>query len=226
MEGIFIVREIGQKIPPIRFAVMVEGAQYRIVSYFPVARDSSIAVHSYFPSTHTFAKRIDKPVDELDSSEQILSINQAEKEAFPFFAHKTTFHQSGIQNLKDRRGERLQEHNDIQSIPFDNIKESIRLCYFYPTLYRHYPKVFLADNKHHNVFDLVGAVTRMPSIIEIRLCRKGYDFTQRLQESYPGFAAFIDRWTLEAKGLDIFTTFRKSPNPKFPSTHALIKEFY
>ena len=180
----------------------------------------------FSPATKKGGRRKKKPVEELDSSEKEFSISEAEEEAIPFDTHKNTFHQSGIQNLKDRRGERLQGQNDVQSIPFENIKESIRLCYFYPTLYHCYPEVIVADGKHHNVFDLVGAVTRMPSIIEIRLCRKGFDLVSRLHETYPGFATFVDYWTLSERKLDIYTVFRKSKNSKFPSTHAFIKEFY
>ena len=44
----------------IRFAVEIGGVQYKLFSYFPIGSksDASIALHSYYESTHTYEKRL------------------------------------------------------------------------------------------------------------------------------------------------------------------------
>jgi len=224
--GKHIVREVGQRQPPVRFAVEVEEIQHRVFSYFPVGRDLSIAVQTYFDETHTAAAKFDKPPEELEPGEDAISISSLMEHALPFAAQKYTFHQSGKLNAKDRTGERMRGNQDIQSIPFDRIEDAIRLCYLYPTLYSRYPRVDPQAGKHHNVFRLVGQAPAMPSIIEVRLSRKSFPLLDKLKEAYSAFAAFVDPWTLETRDESILTVFRKSRNPHFPSTHAFVREFY
>lgn len=221
-----IFQDVSDIRPPIRFAIEIDGVRYRIFSYFLASKDSSIAVHSYFSSTHTWSKRLDIPPQDLPSNEILLKISEAEKEAEKFAAHKSAFHKSGILNIKDKEGKRLKGDKDIVSISFERIPESIRLCYIYPTVYNRYLRILKESKKHHNVLKLVGTDKKVPLMIEIRLSKFDFNLSNRLKESYKGFIAFVDRNTLSHYKLDIYTVFRRSPNSYFPSTEAFIREFY
>lgn len=226
MEGLYIFHSIGETIPPIRFGVEIDNVQYRLFSYFPVGNDSSIAIHSYFPGTHSATKRLDTPPEELSTEEREIKISELNQKAKPGFPHKYTFHQSGVLTAKNKKGTWLENDKDIQSIPFSNINGSIRLCYFYPTIYSKYPIVRIEEQKHHNLFKLVGNIRKMPPIIEIYLCQAEYDLVSKLKTAHSGLACFIDKTTLKAKDIVVFTIFRQSPNPHFPKTDAVIIEYY
>ena len=73
---------------PVRFAVEVDGVKYKLFSYFLIgaeaAADSSIALHTYFPSTHTYEKRIDRSPSDLSPEEGTIRLSDYEAEARKF----------------------------------------------------------------------------------------------------------------------------------------------
>ncbi len=224
--GVQIFRDISGLSHPVRFAIEIDDNIYRLFSYFPVGKDLSIAMQTCFSSNHLYSKKIDIPPDELAPNKPILKISQVEKEAEPFDIHKSTFHKSGILNIKDKKGGRIKGDKDIVSIPFSRITDTIRLIYLYPAPYSVYPKLSKTNKKPHNILKLVGNAKRIPPIVEVRLSEYKFDLRNELISSYEGFIAYIDHNTLADFQLDIFTVFRKSPNPDFPKTQVFIREFY
>ena len=73
---------------PVRFAVEVDRVKHKLLSYFPIGRedaaDSSIALHTYFPSTHTYEKRIDRSPSDLSPEEGTIRLSDYEAEARKF----------------------------------------------------------------------------------------------------------------------------------------------
>jgi hypothetical protein len=226
MDGIFVIQDIGSFDPPIRFAVGIGARQYRIFSYFPIGPDGSIGVQDYFPANGTMMRTLDKPPTELSELERTIRKGEFEVEAQSFRPQKFSFHKSGVSNAKSRTGERFPEDCDTHSIPFADIRDTLRLLYIYPATYDKYPERSENDKKHHNVFQLSEAFSTMPSMIEMRLARDGFDLEDRLRRSYTGFAAFRDVSTLRTFDIAIYTIFRRSPNRRFPSHHAFISERY
>jgi hypothetical protein len=226
MDGVFLIQDIGNFDPPIRFAVGIGSPQHRIFSYFPIGSDGSIGVQDYFPANSTMMRTLNKPPAELPELERTIKKGEFEVEAQSFRPQKFSFHKSGVSNAKSQRGERFPGDYDTHSIPFADIQDTIRLCYIYPAAYHRYPQCSENDNKHHNVFDLSEAFSTMPSMIEMRLARGGFDIEHRLKGSYRGFAAFRDVATLRKFDIAIYTILRRSPNVRFPSHHAFICERY
>lgn len=226
VNDVYIVHDVGDKNPPIRFAVEDGKGKYIIFSYFPVGNDSSLSVKHYYSSDHTWMEKINFPPDQLLPDHALIDISEGEKKAVQFEIHKHTFHKSGVMNAKDKMGNRMDNDSDIESIPFDAINCSIRLCYVIPTVYSAYPKVDCNTKKYYNVFNLNDSARNMPSVIEIRLCKKDFNINEKMKEVYTGFIAFVDSHTLESKDIDIYTVFHKSNNDHFPRTPLFIKEFY
>jgi hypothetical protein len=226
VDGFFLIQGIGSVDPPIRFAVEAHSKQRRIFSYFPIGTDGSVGVQDYFPADSTMMRTFDKPPPELSTEERSIRKGAFELEAQSFRPQKFSFHQSGVANAKSRTGQRFVDDTDAHSIPFAQIKDSIRLCYIYPANYEKYPERTAHDGKHHNVFELNEAISTMPSMVELRLARDDFNLEDRLRQAYTGFAAFRDVTTLRSFGLVIYTIFRRSPNTRFPTHHAFIAEKY
>ena len=115
------------------------------------------------------------------------------------------------------------------STAFADIKDSIRLCYFYPMHYKKYPIMSIKDrnpDKHFNGLNLKGDVVNLPIMAEIRFSKKEFDLEEKLISAYKSFVAFKDDKTLSKFDLNIYTVFRKSNNPQFPKTQAIIHEYY
>jgi hypothetical protein len=112
----------------VRFAVEVDGVKYKLLSYFHIGReaatDSSIALHTYFPSTHTYEKRIDRPPGGLSSEEGIIHLSDYEAEARKFQVNKFSFHQLGVLTRKDNHGNRISDDPDARSSRFNRYSTS------------------------------------------------------------------------------------------------------
>jgi hypothetical protein len=214
----------------VRFAVEVDGVKYKLLSYFPIGReaaaDSSIALHTYFPSTHTYEKRIDRPPRDLSPEEGIIYLSDYEAEARKFQVKKFSFHQSGVLTRKDKHGNRISDDPDDRSISFQSISDFIRLCYIYPAYYPRYPKVDPTEGKDYNMIVLPKESAKVPPIIDVRISRSEASppLEAKLKEIYMTFQAFRDRATLEKCGLDIYIVFRVSSNEGFPRAEALFTE--
>jgi len=222
--GIQVTMEVGEP-RPVRFAVEVDGIQYRLFSYFTVGNDLSVAMQSYFKTTHIAQRGFSRSQEER--GEEGVRISQMQKEAQYFTVNKHTFHRSGVQNIKNRQGSRPSDRRDRRSISFDDIADAIRLFYIYPTTYSRYPRIVVDNKKHHNVLCLKGDIRSVPIMIDVRLSRIGFPMIDRLTSAYSkGFAAFIDGKTLVEVDLNIVTVFRKSPNSFWPKAEAIVAEYY
>ena len=115
---------------------------------------------------------------------------------------------------------------DLRSIPFGEIKNTIRVFYIYPTKCFRYPKLSTNSRKYHYIFELKSTFSRMPIMIEVRLCKFGFDLKCKLDEVYDWFIGFYDNETLSDYELGIYTLLRKSSNPAFPEPEAYIREYY
>jgi hypothetical protein len=219
---------------PIRFAVEVDGIQHKLFSYFPIGSDvpldSSIALQTYYETTHTAQKCISYPPSALSPEEQTFSISRYEKEATEFSVQKFSFHQSGVLTTKNKKGLRLSDDRDARSLSFDNIPDFARLCYIYPVHYTKYPVVHSNENeaKGYYMVRISQAMAEQPSMFDIRVSRKecASDLEGRLKSAYVCFIAFRDTTTLSNCGLDIYVVFRKSPNSFFPRAEAVVIETY
>ena len=161
---------------PVRFAVEIDGVRCKLLSYFPIgadtASDSSIALHTYFRSTHTYEKRIDKPPSELSPEEKPIRLSAYEAEAREFHVHKFSFHQTGVLTTKDKKGRRISDDPDARSICFESIPDWIRCCDIYPVRYSRYPVGDPAESKLYNIIVLPKESEEIPPIIHIRISKK------------------------------------------------------
>jgi hypothetical protein len=187
---------------PVRFAVEVDGVKYKLFSYFLIgaeaAADSSIALHTYFPSTHTYEKRIDRSPSDLSPEEGTILLSDYEAEARKFQVNKFSFHKSGVLTRKDKNGTRISDDPDARSISFQSIPDFIRLCYIYPAYYPKYPKVAPTEGKDYNIIVLSKESAKVPPITDVRISRNEASphLEAKLKEAYMTFQAFRDRATL------------------------------
>jgi hypothetical protein len=171
-------------------------------------------------------RAFDKPPAELSEAERTIKKENLRSSRNRFVRKSSRFNKSGVSKAKSPTGQRFPADTDTLSIPFADIKDSIRLCYIYPASYDKYPERLQGGGKHNNVFELSEALSATPSMIEMRLAHQDFDLEKRLKQSYTGFVAFRDISTLRSFGLVIYTIFRRSPNARFPSHHAFIAERY
>ena len=115
---------------------------------------------------------------------------------------------------------------DIISIPFERIDGNIRLFYIYPTHYDKYPKYHENRYKDHNIVKFSASQRNLPIMFEVRLSRYDFNLAAKLEEAYDSFVGFYDHETLMEYKLDIYTIFRRSPNPAIPNTEAFFREHY
>ena len=226
MAKVQLFQNVGCSGSPVRFAVEIEEKQYRLFSYFPVGDDSSFSLHSYFPGTHTYRRYIDKSPQSLEPSEAVLRLSECAKKAEPFVPHKRTFHKSGTMNIKNKAGDRMKGDFDVKSLPFESIPGFLLLCIIFPTSYNRYPLIREEDNKRHNILRLEGNAKKMPLMIEIHIKKDDYDLEDKLKSTYEDFVSFVDRNTLAKWQLEIYTVFRKSAQPHFPTTEVEFRYTY
>ena len=224
--GIKDIVEISPSGQPARFAVKIDDTIYRMFSYFRIGNDSSIAMLSYFESNCISAENIQMPSEQLIKQKPYFSLSELQKSAQPFKIHKSSFHKSGILNIKNKNSNRMNGDKDIRSIPFGSVEDTIRLFYIYPTQYAKYPKIPEHGNKRHYIIKLPPLYRNLPIMFEVRLSKYDFDLITKLDQAYDSFVGFYDHETLMEYNLDIYTLFRKSPNPTIPNTEAFFREYY
>lgn len=224
--GIKEIVEITPSGQPVRFAVRIDDTIYRMFSYFRIGKDSSIAMRSYFESNYIATENIQVPSEELVKYKPYFSVTELEKSAQPFKIHKSSFHKSGVLNIKDKKSNRMNGDADIISIPFGSVEDNIRLFYIYPTQYAKYPKLPEHSNKRHYIIKLPASSKNIPSMFEVRLSKYDFNLRAKLDEAYDSFVGFYDHETLMEYKIDIYTVFRRSPNPAIPNTEAFFREYY
>ena len=195
-------------------------------SYFRIGNDSSIAMQAYFKSNYIATENIQKPPKELVKQKPYFSLNEMSKSGQHFKIHKSSFHKSGVLNIKDKENKRITEDTDIISIPFVKVEDNIRLFYIYPTHYSKYPILSDNSNKPYHIIKLSALSENMPAMFEVRLSKYNFNLPAKLDEAYDSFAGFCDHETLMEYELDIYTIFRRAPNPKTPNTEAFFREYY
>ena len=224
--GMKYIAEINPSGQPARFAIKTDEAVYRMFSYFRIGNDSSIAMQSYYKSNYIATENIQMPLEELVIQKPYFSLAEMSKSKQYFKIHKSSFHKSGVLNIKDKENKRMIGDTDIISIPFGKIEDNIRLFYIYPTHYSKYPMLSENSNKPHFIIKLPASNKNMPAMFEVRLSKYNFDLPAKLDEAYDSFAGFCDHETLLEYELDIYTIFRKAPNPSIPNTEALFREYY
>ena len=166
------------------------------------------------------------PPKELVKHKPYFSITDTLKSGQPFKIHKSRFHKSGVLNIKDKENKRINGDTDIISIPFGRIEDNIRLFYIYPTHYSKYPMLSANSYKTHHIIKLPTLSKNMPAMFEVRLSKYDFDLPAKLDEAYDSFAGFCDHETLMEYELDIYTIFRRAPNPSIPNAEGFFREYY